>query len=375
MREAALARLNDIAGFMARSRSRLEVPFSQAAKAIAYLASGGKASGKASGTAPCKAATPASTKKAKEQAAKEQKAAETVQKHMRGSIARTKVENMKRPCDEYSVNMNAANFGECMCGWPKADHATSAFVKKRQTLAPTKVNSADLRNRFVKKAYCPCTAYRVNLQSENFGECMCGEPKDDHSPEALAAETSKGKTNVDSAEVRSRFVTKTRAECDKFEPDMSDGVPFGTCKNCGEHRSNHSEAALSAAAGGKKGTTRMDSGEVRKKFVARTAVECELFEPDMSPNAQFGVCKHCGNKRVDHSDAALRAGTEKGGKFNKAKDDALVRKGFEKTAAWADRETCACEKYVVDLSPNVPFGQCICGEPKAAHSDAALAAR
>ena len=108
------------------------------------------ASGKASGNAPCKAATPASTKKAKEQAAKEQKAAETVQKHMRGSIARTKVENMKRPCDEYSVNMNAANFGECMCGWPKADHATSAFVKKKKTMVPTKVDSADLRNRFVK---------------------------------------------------------------------------------------------------------------------------------------------------------------------------------------------------------------------------------
>lgn len=314
-------------------------------------------------------------KAAAAQRAAEEKAATMVQKHMRSSIARAKVELMKHPCEEYRVNMEAANFGECMCGWPKADHATSAFVKKKKTLAPTKVDSADLRNRFVKKAYCPCTAYRVNLESENFGECMCGEAKENHSPEALNAEKSRGKTDVDSAEVRNRFVQKTRADCSLFEPDMRASVPFGTCKNCGQHRSEHADVALEAAAGGKKGTTRMDSGEVRKKFLARTKADCELYEPDMSDGAQFGTCKNCGAHRSEHSDAALVAGTAKGGKFNRAKSDAEVRKGFEKTSAWADRDVCSCDKYVVDMSPGVPFGQCVCGEPKAKHSDAALAAR
>eukprot|EP00316_Scyphosphaera_apsteinii_P018823 CAMPEP_0119340778 /NCGR_PEP_ID=MMETSP1333-20130426/101010_1 /TAXON_ID=418940 /ORGANISM="Scyphosphaera apsteinii, Strain RCC1455" /LENGTH=38 /DNA_ID= /DNA_START= /DNA_END= /DNA_ORIENTATION= len=27
-------------------------------------------------------------------------------------------------CDNYRLNMSAASFGECMCGRPKADHAT-----------------------------------------------------------------------------------------------------------------------------------------------------------------------------------------------------------------------------------------------------------
>ena len=80
-------------------------------------------------------------------------------------------------------------------------------------------------------------------------------------------------------------------------------------------------------------------------------------------------------RAVDVMEQAPGAGAERGGKFNKTKDDETVRKGFEKTASWADRETVDCQKYVVDMSPGVPFGQCLCGEPKAKHSDEALAAR
>ena len=38
------------------------------------------------------------------------------------------------------------------------------------------------------------------------------------------------------------------------------------------------------------------------------------------------------------------------------------------------RETVECERYELDMTPGVAFGQCKCGEPKAKHSDAAMRA-
>ena len=71
-----------------------------------------------------------------------------------------------------------------------------------------------LRATFQQKGYCPCTVYRVNLASANFGECMCGEPKAAHSPEALAGNADAGKAQggkkQDSEELRKQFAQKDK---------------------------------------------------------------------------------------------------------------------------------------------------------------------
>ena len=56
-----------------------------------------------------------------------------------------------KPCDNYRVDMAAANFGDCKCGFPKKDHAPSAFASRGgakpagQTVAPPAGLAAALR--------------------------------------------------------------------------------------------------------------------------------------------------------------------------------------------------------------------------------------
>ena len=35
-----------------------------------------------------------------------------------------------KPCENYKVDMAAANFGDCRCGFPKKDHVPSAFASR-----------------------------------------------------------------------------------------------------------------------------------------------------------------------------------------------------------------------------------------------------
>lgn len=71
-----------------------------------------------------------------------------MQSAARGKRDREKVELMKHPCDHYRVNMQAETFGECMCGWPKAAHTAEALAKKvEKEKTVRRVNSEDLRDK------------------------------------------------------------------------------------------------------------------------------------------------------------------------------------------------------------------------------------
>ena len=235
-----------------------------------------------------------------------------LQSRVRGKAARERVENMRHPCMNYRVNMKAEEFGTCMCGWPKKDHTPEALAKKAtEHKSPKKIVSDNvLRDRMMdsplRSGKCACERYQVNMQAVEFGQCVCGEPKANHSAAALAAGEATKVAKVDDAEVRARMVQRQKADCLRYEVAMGESG-FGTCV--------------------------------------------------------------CGRPRAEHSEAALAAGASKGGSPKRVE----VRKTFAKTAAWCDRETIECAHYVVDLDPDVPFGQCKnCGFPKAKHADAAL---
>lgn len=250
-----------------------------------------------------------------ERRSEEERVASTrLQSAVRAKRARQRVDRLRGACSEYRVNMQAEKFGECVCGWPKAAHSAESLAAKKETSKRHKrVGSGELRGKMVQKGFCACERYVVDMESANFGQCgNCGAPKADHSPEALSAagEVSKA-AHIDSDEVRARFVHKETVQCERFEADLNaDG--FGVCV-CGAARAEHSEAALAAAA-----------------------------------------AKATSGKRAESPD---------------------VRKGFTKTAAWEDRETVQCDAFVLDMAPGAPFGMCVCGAPKAKHSDKALAAR
>ena len=335
----------------------------KAAKAEADAKARAEADAKARAEADAKA-------RAQAQAAKEAKAATMVQAAVRGHADRAMVELMKHACGHYRVNMQAENFGDCQCGWPKAAHSADAFKAREKTKPPERVGSAELRARMLQKDKCACERYQVNMASANFGECMCGRPKADHTTAALSAGEKAVAVRVDSADARAKMVKREMADCLCYEVKMGDNsVAFGTCV-CGRPRAEHTEAALTAKTG--TGTTRRDSAEVRKKFVQKQYAGCDRYEVKLGDNsAAFGTCA-CGKLRAEHSPEALAAGVE-GHEAQQVRDSAVVRAGFEKTAAWADRETCDCPRFELDLDPNAAFGTCKCGVHKSKHSDAALA--
>ena len=125
---------------------------------------------------------------------------------------------------------------------------------------------------FVRKTSVECTHYRVNLQSANFGECMCGMPKADHSEEALKENSENRATAMttrrDEVELRKTFVQREKVECAKYEVDMSPGALYGMCI-CGKPRAEHTEEALQGSKHEAKG--RRSEAEVRAQMAARAA--------------------------------------------------------------------------------------------------------
>ena len=106
----------------------------------------------------------------------------------------------------------------------------------------------ELRARLTYKEKASCTMYRVNLLSANFGECLCGLPRASHSDEALKENAQqKGgagrTTRRDENELRRKFVQREFVECTHYEVDMSPGVQYGVCK-CGKPRAEHRDRAL-----------------------------------------------------------------------------------------------------------------------------------
>lgn len=211
------------------------------------------------------------------------------------------------PCDQYRVDIAAENFGDCKCGFGKDLHAATAFSGGFKV--PTeKRNSADVRAGFVQKEYAQCEKYRVNLNSANFGECMCGAPKAEHSPEALAGNAASGKKKAgefkkrDSADVRAGWVQKEKVECLRFEPDLTAGA-FGVCV-CGAKRSDHTDAALSAGTG--KQAAHHEMRDYVVCGVQKEFASCERYVVSMDPSVPFGQCA-CGAAKIDHSPEALAA--------------------------------------------------------------------
>ena len=236
-------------------------------------------------------------------------AAVKVQARARGAKGRAAAvaERAKYPCKQYRVNVAAENFGDCLCGFPKAEHKASAFEKNTAEPARAKrVNSADAREKMMQKEKVACKKYVVNMESANFGECICGAKRDDHTAEALAAGTKGGPKHGerDSAEVRAGFVQKEFVECKKYVVNM-ESANFGECV-CGEPRDHHSPEALGNATKGGPKHGQRNSADVREGFLQKETVSCTNFVLDMSPDALFGQCVNCGQPRNKHSDAALK---------------------------------------------------------------------
>jgi hypothetical protein len=91
-------------------------------------------------------------------------------------------------CDNYQVNMSAANFGECVCGKPKSAHAKGGGKPRGSGLGQLKVTSPPLpaatpiATAVVDDEYEPgaCDNFNLDVTNSSFGMCTCGWKKADH---------------------------------------------------------------------------------------------------------------------------------------------------------------------------------------------------
>ena len=284
----------------------------------------------------------------------------------RGFLERRRAEHRQRPCSSYRVDMKATGFANCHCGWSKSAHSAEALDAKK-TVAQKKIrNEAELAKGFMQKELATCTRYEVNMTSENFGECLCGRAKAEHSAKAMAACDDKGRASLsrDSEALRASFVQREKTSCIKFVVDMN-AETFGQCV-CGAKRAEHTAAALAAAK--IKAVKAVDGEELKRtKFVQRAMASCAEYVVNMEAS-RFGDCQ-CGRPRADHTNLALGAHGGRATSISTVVDSDELHKKFSKC------EYIECEMYEVDMSNEVPFGQCLCGEPKTKHSEAAFRRR
>jgi len=90
------------------------------------------------------------------------------------------------------------------------------------------------------------------------------------------------------------------------------------------------------------------------------AAACKQFVIDASAD-EFGTCK-CGFKKDGHSTRAL---AKKATKIKKTSDEDQRNKMVQ-------REKTDCAEFKVNMDPSLPFGTCLCGHPRAEHTDEAL---
>ena len=101
-----------------------------------------------------------------------------------------------------------------------------------------------------------------------------------------------------------------------------------------------------------------------EKFVKKELADCIQYVVNMQ-SSRFGECI-CGRLRAEHTRAALTANSSRAANIA---DEEKVRLSF------IQREVVDCERYELDMAPGVPFGQCVCGQPKAKHSEVRASVR
>ena len=241
--------------------------------------------------------------------AKEQ-AAIKVQARLRGKAGRKAAEkhieeSRSTPCNNYRINMSAENFGDCVCGFPKLSHSKAAISRAAaKDSGGKKMDDEAIQKKMLQREKAPCKRYQVNLQSANFGECICGRAKADHTDAALRAggEDAGLSGKMTDEEVQKKMLQREKAPCLRYQVNLN-AANFGECI-CGRPKAEHTDAALKAckAVGDARGGLGED--ELREKFTAKEKTDCEKFVLDMSPGAPFGTCI-CGRLKKDHTAAAL----------------------------------------------------------------------
>lgn len=80
------------------------------------------------------------------------------------------------PCETYVLDMKAAQFGNCNCGFSKGAHGLGPSIQTRKITNP----NVGVVNESSGKQDTPCVNFQLDMKAETFGMCICGHLKISH---------------------------------------------------------------------------------------------------------------------------------------------------------------------------------------------------
>jgi len=177
------------------------------------------------------------------------------------------------PCSDYRIDATALQFGQCVCGHPKQAHISKGENKAAAALrALKKVSGTGMSD---GQQSMPCSTYTLDPLGSVFGQCRCGHLKDAHiAKERNPAEAARSRLNPNKREA----VTKSEEPCSNFIVDTTSDQ-FGVCI-CGHKRDAHNaqevnraEAALLAM---KEKNAKKEAAKKASEDAARLEVELKI---------------------------------------------------------------------------------------------------
>ena len=139
-------------------------------------------------------------------------------------------------CDSYRVDMLAASFGACKCGFAKRDHTTTVAAARAPRAAAAEevtaeeapaaeeaappMNATGAGAARDEASEVACDSYRVDMLAASFGTCKCGFAKRDHTTTAATARAPRAAEEEEAAptvaekaaEVRAKQATKKQGK-------------------------------------------------------------------------------------------------------------------------------------------------------------------
>ena len=160
-------------------------------------------------------------------------------------------------CDEYRVDMTASRFGDCKCGFPKSAHKESAVRTGARPRGTTAIEKTAFFKKKVEDDLGEwaqaCDEYRVDMTAARFGDCKCGFPKSAHKATAVCAPAAASSNrNGNAAAARARFAALPTQAPPKPPPEAPPPKPRANTapSRPGRPDPGSSSAAASSGNGG-----------------------------------------------------------------------------------------------------------------------------
>jgi len=181
--------------------------------------------------------------------------------------------NSDGPCSNYCLDTVAPRFGQCVCGYPKQAHAVKDENKAAVALKALSAKASSSMSGMQSK---PCSDFKADTKSEEFGMCICGHLKHAHvvkevNPAAAA------RARLDTKAVTAVQINACEP-CSDFRADIR-SASFGMCL-CGHSQSAHKEKTINPAQAAKQAMAwKSAAREATRKAAAQVANHEETANP------------------------------------------------------------------------------------------------